>query len=476
VVYKVDRLTRSLADFAKIVEQFDARGVSFVSVTQQFNTTSSMGRLTLNVLLSFAQFEREVTGERIRDKIAASKQKGMWMGGTPSLGYLGKERTLVIDENNVELVRHIYKRYLALGNVRELKEELDAEGIYTPKGIRKSGKSYGGKKFGRGHLYRILTNPIYIGQIRHKDKTYPGLHPAIIPTDLWNAVQTKMAENQQGYKRKRSLHSSSLLTGLLFDSQGQRLIPSHSQKQSQRYRYYVSEPLLTGCRDKVPNGLRLPAQELENIVMDSLSNWLCDTNAILDVLHSSPETTQSIQSKSRQLADQIENETPQRYQLIRQLIKKVIVHSESIQMEIDPTILQNQTDEEKRSLGETVTWRVPIQVRRCGYAVRLLIPGSHTIRQEPDARLIKQIAKAHDWLKRLTSGQVKSIKEIARTEGVTNSYVRRIIHRAFLAPDIVRAILNGTQPPDLSMESLKRFIPLPIDWNEQRKLLGFPQV
>ena len=341
---------------------------------------------------------------------------------------------------------------MALGNVRKLKEELDAEGIYTPEGIRQSGRSYGGKQFGRGHLYRILTNPIYIGQIRHKDKTYTGLHPAIISTDLWNAVQTKMAENQQGYKRKRSLPSASLLTGLLFDSQGQRLSPSHSQKQSQRYRYYVSEPLLTDCRDKAPNGIRLPAQDLENIVM------------------------QSIQNQSRKLADQIEDETPQRYQLIRQLIKKVIVHSESIQIEIDPTVLQNQTDEEKRNSGETVTLKVPIQVRRCGYAVRLLIPGSHTIRQTPDARLINQIAKAHDWLKRLTSGQVKSIKEIAMAEGVTNSYVRRIIHRVFLAPDIVRAILNGTQPPDLSMESLKRFIPLPIDWNEQRKLLGFPHV
>jgi DNA invertase Pin-like site-specific DNA recombinase len=312
VVYKVDRLTRSLADFAKIVEQFDARGVSFVSVTQQFNTTSSMGRLTLNVLLSFAQFEREVTGERIRDKIAASKQKGMWMGGTLPIGYLGKDRTLVIDEKNADLIRHIYKRYLTLGNVRKLKEELDTECIYTPGRIRKSGESYGDHKFSRGHLYRILSNPIYIGLIVHKDKTYPGQHPAIIPQDLWNAAQAMMAENKQGFKKKRSSPSASLLTGLLFDSQGQRLIPSHSQKQSQRYRYYVSEPLITDCRDKAPHGLRLPAQELENIVIESLSNWLCDTNSVLDALQSSPEDIQSIQSRSRQLAEQIEDETPER--------------------------------------------------------------------------------------------------------------------------------------------------------------------
>jgi DNA invertase Pin-like site-specific DNA recombinase len=475
VVYKVDRLTRSLADFAKIVEQFDATGVSFVSVTQQFNTTSSMGRLTLNVLLSFAQFEREVTGERIRDKIAASKQKGMWMGGTAPIGYLGKDRTLVIDEKNANLILHIYKRYLALGNVRQLKEELDTGGIRTPERIRKSGKSYGGKNFSKGHLYIILSNPVYIGQMIHKDKTYPGQHPAITPQDLWNAVQAKMAENKKGYKEKRAVPSASLLTGLLFDPQGHRLIPSHSQKQSKRYRYYVSEPLLTDCRDKAPHGLRLPAQELESMVIHSLCNWLSDTDKILDAVHVSPENIQAILSQSKHLADQIRQETPERYQLIRQLIQQIIVHSEYLQIEIDLTILQNQNCEENRSSEATVILRVPVQVKRCGLAVHLLISGSQTIRQAPDDRLIRQIAKAHDWFERLTSGKAKSIRDIAAAEGVTNSYVRKIIHRAFLAPDIVRAILNGTQPPDLTLESLKKFIPLPIDWNEQRKLLGFPQ-
>ena len=475
VVYKVDRLTRSLTDFAKIVEQFEARGISFVSVTQQFNTTSSMGRLTLNVLLSFAQFEREVTGERIRDKIAASKQKGMWMGGVPPLGYLGKDRTLVVDEKNADLVMHIYKRYLELGNVRKLKEELDAESIYTPERIHQSGKSYGGKQFSKGHLYRILANPIYIGRIAHKDKTYPGQHQSIITPDLWTTVQAKINANKKGHKEKRALHSASLLTGLLFDPQGHKLIPVHGKKQSKRYRYYVSELLITDCRDKAPQGLRLPAQELEDIVIDELSNWLNDTSAILDALHVSPEDMQSIQSQSKNFAYEIKQETPERYPLIRQMIKKVIVHPESIQMEIDPTILQNQNQEEKRNPGATVTLRVPVQVRRCGYAVRLLIPGSSTIRQAPDNRMIKQIAQAHDWFGRLTSGRAKSIKEIATVEGVTNSYVRKMIHRAFLAPDIVRAIFNGTQPPEFNLEALKKCIPLPIDWNEQRRLLGFPQ-
>jgi len=475
VVYKVDRLTRSLADFAKIVEQFDTKGVSFVSVTQQFNTTSSMGCLTLNVLLSFAQFEREVTGERIRDKIAASKQKGMWMGGGHPMGYIGKDRTLVIDEKNADLIRYIYKRYLALGSVRKLKEELDANCIRTPERVRNSGKAYGGREFSKGHLYIILSNPIYSGQIAHKDKTYPGKHPAIIPQDLWNAVQAKMAENRKGYKKKRSVPSASLLTGRLYDSQGHRLISSHSQKQSRRYRYYVSEPLITDCRDKAPHGLRLPAQELESTVIDSLCDWLNDANAILDALQSSPEDIQAIQSQCHHLAEQIENDMPERYQIVRQLIKQVTVHPEYLQIDIDPTILQNQKSEDKRDSEATVTLRVPVQVRRCGYAIRLLIAGSETIRKAPDPRLIRQIAKAHDWFGRLTSGKAKSIKDIAVAEGVTNSYVRKIIHRAFLAPDIVRAILNGTQPPELNLELLRKFIPLPIDWNEQRRLLGFPQ-
>ena len=283
-------------------------------------------------------------------------------------------------------------------------------------------------------------------------------------------------EQNKSIKKKRSVPSASLLTGLLFDPQGHRLIPSHSQKQSKRYRYYVSEPLITDCRDKAPHGLRLPAQELESIVIDSLCNWLrrhqrhpgCCSRHRLKIFRLSRVNPIIWQNKLRM-------KLPERYQLIRQLIKQVIVHPEYLQIEIDPTILQNQKSEENRNSEATVTLRVPVQVRRCGHAVRLLIAGSQTIRQAPDTRLIRQIAKAHDWFERLTSGKAKSIKDIAVAEGVTNSYVRKIIHRAFLAPDIVRAILNGTQPPDLNLESLKKFIPLPIDWNEQRKLLGFPQ-
>jgi DNA invertase Pin-like site-specific DNA recombinase len=230
VVYKVDRLTRSLADFARLVEIFDAQGVSFVSVTQQFNTTSSMGRLTLNVLLSFAQFERDVTGERIRDKIAASKKKGMWMGGNVPLGYDASERTLVINPTEAETVRHIFALYRELGCVRRVKDEADRLGLHTKRAARADGAERGGKPFTRGHIYAVLSNPIYTGQIAHKDQLYPGQHPALIDAESWAAVRHRLAAHASGHRRKVKAAEPSLLAGLLVDARGQRLTPTHAVK------------------------------------------------------------------------------------------------------------------------------------------------------------------------------------------------------------------------------------------------------
>src|SRR5712692_2621243 len=240
VVYKVDRLTRSLADFAKIVEIFDAKGVSFVSVTQQFNTTTSMGRLTLNVLLSFAQFEREVTGERIRDKIAASKRKGIWMGGVPPLGYAVRDRKLIVVESEAETVRHIFRRYAALGSVRLLTAELEADGIAGKSWTSASGRSWGGKPIGRGALYVMLQNRIYRGETVHKNETYPGEHQAIIDPALWSAVHARLSENTAERGAGIRVKNPSLLTGLLFDSEGHRMTPTHAVKKGTHYRYYVS--------------------------------------------------------------------------------------------------------------------------------------------------------------------------------------------------------------------------------------------
>src|SRR6267143_304344 len=240
VVYKVDRLTRSLADFARLVEIFDAQGASFVSVTQQFNTTSSMGRLTLNVLLSFAQFEREVTGERIRDKIAASKKKGMWMGGNLPLGYDVQDRKLLVNPAEAETVRGIFALYLELGCVRRLKEAVDRRGWATKRCATSAGRKRGGRPISRGHLYRILSNPLYIGQIAHKGQLHPGQHEALIEGDIWAAVEAQLAANTAGHRRRAGASAPSLLAGLLVDSTGERLTPSHAVKKGRRYRYYTA--------------------------------------------------------------------------------------------------------------------------------------------------------------------------------------------------------------------------------------------
>ncbi len=240
VVYKVDRLTRALADFAKIIETFDANGASFVSVTQQFNTTTSMGTLTLNVLLSFAQFEREVTGERIRDKIAASKKKGMWMGGNLPLGYDSPDRKLIVNRAEAEMVRQIFRRYVELRSVRDLKAELDAGGIVSKVRVSKTGRTSGGKPFTRGALYHLLQNRVYIGEITHKDESYPGQHEAIIDRELWDEVQATLELNRVDRKLGVNAKNPSLLTGILFDEKGNRLMPSHAAgKGGRRYRYYI---------------------------------------------------------------------------------------------------------------------------------------------------------------------------------------------------------------------------------------------
>ena len=286
VVYKVDRLTRSLSDFAKIVEVFDAHSVSFVSITQAFNTTTSMGRLTLNVLLSFAQFEREVTGERIRDKIAASKRKGLWMGGQPSLGYDVKDRKLVVNEAEAAIVRMIFRRYLELGSVRGLKAALDEEGVVSKQRTASDGSPYGGKSFSRGALYLMLQNRIYRGEIVHKDAAYPGEHAALVEEDLWTSVQRRLEANGVERGKRQASAPSNLLTGVLFDASGQAMTPTHAVKRGVRYRYYVSRRLVTGTRSEEGNrqtsGQRIPAANLEGLVVQRLRSFFADPVAVIE--------------------------------------------------------------------------------------------------------------------------------------------------------------------------------------------------
>ena len=465
VVYKVDRLTRSLADFAKIVEQFDAKGISFVSVTQQFNTTSSMGRLTLNVLLSFAQFEREVTGERIRDKIAASKQKGLWMGGTPPIGYIGHERTLLIHEEHANLIRFIYQRYLETKGIKKLKLALDRTGIVAPERVRLSGKVYGGVPISRGNLYQILTNPLYIGKIPHFGKIYTGQHPAIIDIDLWNAVQAKIHNHKELYEKRIRSPSDSLLVGILFDGEGLGLCPSNSQKQSKRFRYYISQKLINELKEVVPNGIRIPAQELETLVVNQLCDWLTNTEVLIHEFNPEPEQIQNLIAKGNQLATDLENKSMQ-YQLFRKIVECVVVSHEYIELSIKASALMNNSN-------GLIQVKTKTELKRCGHQIRLIITDQNRRQNLKDQNMITYISKAYQWLSLITSGKVKSIREIADAEKVDPTHVTRTINKAFLAPEIMRAILKGTQPTHLNLKYLKQFRVLPNNWNEQKALLGF---
>jgi len=287
VVYKVDRLTRSLGDFAKMVEAFDAHAVSFVAVTQQFNTTTSMGRLTLNVLLSFAQFEREVTGERIRDKIAASKRKGLWMGGVPPLGYDVCDRQLVVNRAEAATVKLIFERYLALGSVRLLKHELDRRRIISKVRVSRKGKRSGGQPFSRGALYELLSNPVYIGQVRHGRQVHPGQHPPILERSLWERVQQHLGERAARGQKRRTMAPPSPLAGKLYDENGQPLYAQGAAKANRRYRYYVSRDLVRGSAKRVRSGWRIAALELERAVVAVAKSFLEDQPAVLAALQES---------------------------------------------------------------------------------------------------------------------------------------------------------------------------------------------
>ncbi len=459
VVYKVDRLTRSLADFAKIIERFDKQSVSFVSVTQQFNTTSSMGRLTLNVLLSFAQFEREVTSERIRDKIAASKKKGMWMGGCIPLGYDLKDRKLLINAQEAHTVQHIYRRYLELGCVRLLKENLDRQAIHS-----KARGQKGGRSLSRGTLYKMLSNPIYIGQIRHKGTCHPGQHEAIIDQELWEQVQQHMASNSVEHKTRSRTTVSCPLTNKLFDVSGERLIPVHANKKGRRYRYYISQSLIADPRDASPNGWRLPGQELEHVITHAVSEIILDDVAITAALQESGIAVHHIPS-ALDAAGKIE---PNASDIIERFVQRVELRQDGIRLTLS---LASLVVPEMDSKAVTIVRDIPMQMKRRGVEKRLIIGGTGPARV--DRTLLKTIVRAHKWFNELVSGRVHNMAEIASQEGVDKSYVSRVMTLAFLAPDITESIIGGRQPADLSVERLTKRIDLPLDWAQQRQLLGF---
>jgi site-specific DNA recombinase len=480
VVYKIDRLTRSLADFAKIVEILDARDASFVSVTQQFNTTTSMGRLTLNVLLSFAQFEREVIGERIRDKIAASKRKGMWMGGVPPLGYRVEDHRLSVIDSEAKIVRAIFRRYAELGSVRWLKEELEGQGIKSKSWTSASDRRIGGKPFSRGALYLILQNRTYLGEIVHKGQSHPGEHTPVIDQLLWDAAQAELAGNTAERNSGTRTRQPSLLTGMLFDANGNPMIPSHAVKQATRYRYYVSRPLIIKDQTKSSAGLRIPAGEIEQLVSSRVRQWLLDPGSIYSATRLVDASAQRwLVARDRELGNSWPGLPATRQRgLLTALIERIDVGTNRIDIQIRPrglgalldpaaALSPNATD------GETQTLSVLVKLRRCGREIRMLVGTDPFATTKPDRRLIKLLIRAHRFNAALAGSDGVPFAALAKQEGVSPSYFTRLVRLSYLAPDITRAILDGRQPRGLTADKLLVQSRLPLAWHDQRTVLGF---
>lgn len=459
VVYKIDRLTRSLLDFSKIVEAFDKKQVSFVSVTQQFNTTTSMGRLTLNILLSFAQFEREVTGERIRDKIAASKRKGIWMGGNVPLGYKVKDRQLLIDHEPAKTVRHIFEQYLDLGCVPKLKTYLEEKHIY--------GKQQ--KPFSRGALYHILTSRIYLGEIVHRKESFPGQHQAIIDHELWEKVAAKLKNNDPVPNKRPRATESSLLAGLLFDAAGVRYTPTHAVKKGKRYRYYTSQSVI---QHRESAGVaRIPARELERIVETRIQRFLSSPEELIRApgVEESTRLKTLVQRQSQRWTKLDSNEIPK---LVKPLLKSVVVLTDSVELELSCNQLKAAFGEkpptDSASHDHVIRLVAGIQVRAHRGETRIISDFSTSDDDRQSLSLMKAIIRSREWYERIVGGEFNSFEALATLNQVSTSYVRRIFRCASLAPDIVEALANS-QPVQLTLESFRRQPPL--DWSEQRKAL-----
>lgn len=475
VIYKVDRLTRSLADFAKIVDVLDGAGASFVSITQSFNTTTSMGRLTLNMLLSFAQFEREVTSERIRDKIAASKRKGLWMGGPVPLGYEVRDRKLVVNEAEAETVRHIMRRYCELDSVRELVAELRRDGVVTKVQNRASGPHKGGIPFARGALYHLLKNRIYLGEIVHKGSAYPGEHSPLVEPDLWHRVQRTLADRAKCAAGRTYAKRSSFLAGVLFDGLGRRMMPSHTTKGPRSYRYYVTRP------DLLANApaWRTAAHDLEKMVRTRIAKFLGDPFEVAQLLGPGADLHQvrEAQSRAASLSDTISNASDTECSThMKRLIRSVTIELNQISIEV-----------EAASLGSLVEWpfagsldqsarliltSAATRVRR-GHALTLLSPQGSPVVLTPrrDDKLIRLIAEAH-WARELIQAAPdKLLSKIAFEQRRCRTRLRRLIVISCLAPDIAHALIRGEHPKRFDHRVLLSSL-FPLDWAAQRKFFG----
>lgn len=469
VVYKIDRLTRSLADFARLVERFDKADCSFVSVTQAFNTSTSMGRLTLNVLLSFAQFEREVTAERIRDKLAASAKRGLWMGGLAPLGYDPhpdpNTRELVLNEDEARQVQRIFDLYDAHRCLGRVARQAELEGIRSKRRTFNSGKSLGGCVMSRGAVHSVLTNPVYRGMIRHKENAYPGSHPAIIDESLWDRVQEALIR-KSGRQRGQggsAEQRGSPLAGRMFDQAGDRLTPTYATTKGRRWRYYVSRGLLKSDEASAA-GWRLPAAKLEAAVAKAIGNWL---KTATEQLLADPcaETF----AKGRQGLSHISKQLSSRQALaLRQFVERIDLKPGEMRLALNANAIAEEIGIGVDEIAADALVHIEAFTERKRGVETILILGADTPNR--DETLIKAVARAHAWMADWRAGT--SLPEIASKIGWTTSPLRQRLKLAFLSPAIIQAILEGRQPADLSLEKLLR-IDLPLDWDRQAEMLGF---
>jgi len=441
VVYKIDRLTRSLTDFARIVEIFEKAEVSFVSVTQSFNTTSSMGRLMLNVLLSFAQFEREVTGERIRDKIAASKAKGMWMGGNLPLGYdlpAPGSRMLRVNDKEAATVRLIFARYLDLGSVHALQRDLAEQDIRSKQRVTANGRTVGGKPMNRGALFHLLRNRIYLGQIVHKGEVHEGGHEAIVDSDLFERVQRRLDGNARRHRAAGDHRiARAPLVGKLFDADGEPMSPTFSRGRSGRsYRYYVSASLQqgggSGDDDRVR---RLSAPAIEKVVTEALGRWLLQEDKPFGKLQAVRLCTDGLTTElSGARVSDLATRLAEGERVLHQAKSHCTIH-------------------------------LPVALPLRGGRRLVVAGGLRTARSDP--ALIGALRKAHAMVERERGMPIVQSAPVS-------PYDRKILRLAFLAPDIQRDILAGLQPPGLNLERLRK-MDIPLAWQKQREMLGWRQ-
>ena len=439
VVYKVDRLTRSLADFAKLVELFDQQNVSFVSVTQQFNTTTSMGRLTLNVLLSFAQFEREVTSERIRDKIAASKRKGLWVGGMTPLGYDTKDRKITVNQTEANLVRLIFRQYRKLGSLNRLMSDLRKRRVLTRIRSLKNGRVIGGIPFTSGPLVHLLRNRFYVGEVDFKDEILPGEQAPIVGRKLFNAVQAQLGQQFRSFNATR-MRSGALLTGRLYDDRGNLMSPSHTRKRGVKYSYYLSSALVQAQATKAGAISRVPAAEIEAVVLRSVRDHL-------------------------KLIDPIDDRS-----LVTTYIERVVVEPQRLALKLMPHSKPGRGRKRPNNILH-ISWRKPPSKRRR----EILQPSANApahvrpIRSEARSLLIGSIARGRRWLGEMLTDAKVTTEYIATREKCSVRKVNMTISLAFLAPGLVNAAMNGQLPRGMG---IARLCDLPAEWSRQYQALG----